>query len=299
MARPFALAIVGAITLGFMFFGLFHRVARVRYQTLVALRLAYGSGPRAVGTMRGTDARPYGPMSFAVQGGSIAVLDEANGRILIFMEGHGTPRMVEIHSRKGIDVDLAAGGHLYWLAWDGAVYEGERQLFAIPVHKGEVLRAERLHATRLGGVYVQVLSLVQGRQEQQLWFWNPGRAPQLLSAGVQNFAVGPQGALHWTKAGFLYAPSGRSLGRVRGELVGVDRSGAVAFGQNLGTARARVEILGRRRALRLPTERTPYLNVYARMTAQGDVFIAAATARGYEIVRFQRMTYHVYVPRFW
>jgi len=55
------------------------------YRSVVALTIPYGSGPREVGfTAGGDDQRALGPLSFALDGESIVVLDSVNQRVVTF-----------------------------------------------------------------------------------------------------------------------------------------------------------------------------------------------------------------------
>ena len=80
-----------------------------RYEHSIALRLPYGDGPAAVKFLPdGDDERARGPVSFAIEGNSILILDSEHGRILDFDRNGSLVRSIADVQGHDIATDSSA-----------------------------------------------------------------------------------------------------------------------------------------------------------------------------------------------
>ena len=95
--------------------------AQGKYQRSVIATLTYGNGSASLGLSKGSDRRPIGPSSFAVDAaGNLFVSDNVNGRVQVFSNRGGLVRSLKVDSNV---YDLATGGasDLYLLGADGSL----------------------------------------------------------------------------------------------------------------------------------------------------------------------------------
>lgn len=85
------------------------------YESTAVLKLEYGDGNHQVGLIVGVeDFRPTGPLSFAVRGEAIYLLDEVNNQVKAFNQGGDLIRAVEV-DQGASDIAVDARDRLYVL----------------------------------------------------------------------------------------------------------------------------------------------------------------------------------------
>ncbi|MCL8208736.1 MAG: hypothetical protein K6V97_11790 [Actinomycetia bacterium] len=248
----------------------------------VVLSLPFGTTPDAVGRSVGLDGLAYGPLAFAVHGGTVAVADTYRGRVLWLDRGRPS-------GFRGLgdalleDVVWSARDH-GWLAVDNrnlAVWlvgpAGARRLVTVPEPRGTSRAIWHLWVDNRGDILLEVLTLGRGRLTTEFEEYGPDGRPAAQSeavlkrlatregpgtgvaARVESMALGPGGDFYVLTAGpddrtrtvLCWRPDATLAGRVQvrfpravhqAVLLGVGRNGALFLGADLGGRQGLVEV---------------------------------------------------------
>ena len=98
------------------------RFGAIRRADVRVAEAAWGNGPNEVGLEQGRNLTPIGGSTFDVDpGGTVTVLDEANGRLLRWRPGERAPARIPLGSDGALaDMALAADGTVYLLEYASA-----------------------------------------------------------------------------------------------------------------------------------------------------------------------------------
>ena len=98
------------------------RFGAIRRADIRVAEAAWGNGPNEVGLEQGRNLTPIGGSTFDVDpGGTVTVLDEANGRLLRWRPGERAPARIPLGSDGALaDMALAADGTVYLLEYASA-----------------------------------------------------------------------------------------------------------------------------------------------------------------------------------
>ncbi len=216
----------------------------LRWRTEVVVNWPLGRGPEALGFEAALDGQTYGPLSFAVHSGHLAVVDTYQSR-LVWESRWGTPIAQWHHiaiANALLETVAWSGGADAWLVTDNerlAIWavrrSGARPWLVLPPAHGVTSSLWRLAAAAAGPVFVEQVTLGHGTYRLALTVYDgrghpehrlaadyaaePTPADSSLLGHVHSFQVSPSGQ--------LYVELGQSNGRTR--TVGIWKAEATAL----------------------------------------------------------------------
>jgi hypothetical protein len=163
---------------------------QVTNRLVVSVR--YGGGLTDVGRWTGLDGTEYGPLSFAIADGRVAIIDTYHHRVMWRALGGGHRRWTVRSVPESLLADIAwdpdRGG---WLVADNNSRSiwlvrrtSSQPALTLPVRSGTTLAWEQLFATH-GSVYVAWTRVGQGLLESGLSQYRPNGRAHLVAAWGQ------------------------------------------------------------------------------------------------------------------